>query len=280
MPAEIKGDPESTYVAFESHARLFVTKYRACGWKLKAYGHHLWTSMPLLMRKWGSLELVSQQVVEGMIGKVARIMPHIQLNPVGAYPEGIRGNRTLELEELAKRRANADAPAERITEELMMETLQAKYGLGNNDTQAMTHAEYLLTLDECIAKRNTTPAELFDAYCFRYLLVEKLRARSRRVARQRRAAARLLDDGFRALAHETASYFSPALHKWTVSAAHTNEEWAAVMMRVRKGWWKERRGVREKGGRFSGRQFAYQAMPPLPPAIGCIKRPGEAPRRA
>ena len=61
---------------------------------------------------------------------------------------------------------------------------------------------------------------------------------------------------------------------------HTNEEWAAVMMRVRKGWWKERRGVREKGGRFSGRQFAYQAMPPLPPAIGCIKRPGEAPRRA
>ena len=33
--------------------------------------------------------------------------------------------------------------------------------------------------------------------------------------------------------------------------------WAAVMMRVRKGWWKERRGVREKGGRFSGRQFAY-----------------------
>ena len=58
-----------------------------------------------------------------------------------------------------------------------METLQAKYGLGNNDTQAMTHAEYLLKLDECIAKRNTTPAELFDAYCFRYLLVEKLRAR-------------------------------------------------------------------------------------------------------
>ena len=50
-----------------------------------------------------------------------------------------------------------------------------------------------------------------------------------------------------------------ALHKWTVSAAHTNEEWAAVMMRVRKGWWKERRGVREKGGRFSGRQFAYLA---------------------
>ena len=42
MPDELRPDPEPVYLTFESESRLFVTKYVALGWTVKAYGFHLW----------------------------------------------------------------------------------------------------------------------------------------------------------------------------------------------------------------------------------------------
>ena len=41
--------------------------------------------MPVLFRRYGCLEILNQTAMEAKVGKIARIMPHIQLAPCGRY---------------------------------------------------------------------------------------------------------------------------------------------------------------------------------------------------
>ena len=258
MPSDLRPDPESAYCIFESESRRFVTEYVALGWSMKAYGFHLWANLPHLMRKWGSLEGVSQQCVEGMIGKVARIMPHLQLKPVGPYSKEIRGCREKELAELERRRAHMDAPAEAIVEELMMDTLATKYGLTPKDHDAMPLSEVLLKIDEAIAAKNVIPYDLYVAYWRRYMWFTAIECSKRarlqlRHGTTKASLTRVLD--------EVNAYYDPARHQHTVSSAHTNEEMHKIMMKARKAVWRAAsKGTRTQGGGpfVGGGELAYQ----------------------
>ena len=263
MPVDLRPDPEPAYLIFESESRLFVSEYIALGWSMKAYGFHLWANMPTLFRKWGSLEGISQTCVEGMIGKVARLMPHLQVKPVGPYPKEIRGCREKELEELERRRAHADAPAEAITENLMMETLEARYGLTPNDKDALPLREILLKIDDAILAGNVVANAIYVTYWRRYMAVEKLRMTARGSGQTKRGHARA-DPRLAAVRAETEGYYSPAAHHHRVSSAHTNKEWDKLMQASRKKAWREASiGVRPEGGgcREGGGKLAYQQTP-------------------
>ena len=92
------------------------------------------------MRKWGSLEGMCQSSVEGTIGKLARILPHLQLKPGGKYSNDILNapNPTeAKLEELMRRRAMLESPAEMIVDEFNLEHLEVEYGLTLKDKSRM-----------------------------------------------------------------------------------------------------------------------------------------------
>lgn len=261
MPADLRPDPEPAYVKFEEESRLFITKFRRLGWDLKAYGFHLWANLPTLFRKWGSLEGISQQVVEAMIGKVARIVPHLQMKAVGAYSKAACGCRERELEELESKRLALDAPAERIVEESMMETLEATYGLTPKDKDAQPQRQILLDLDHGIATGNVTEYALFVRYCKRYIQAGRIQ-RGHARAQVRRAHASGYGAVWSALADEVNDYYAPARHKFGVSSAHTNAEWHASMRDVRKAAWEKMawRAEPRRAKRLSGAS-AYQALP-------------------
>jgi hypothetical protein len=262
MPADLRPDPEHAYVTFEEQSRLFVTRWQALGWTLKAYGFHLWANLPTLFRKWGSLEGISQQAVEGMIGKVARLMPHLQLKPCGQYKKEIRGNRALELEECERRRAHLDAPAEVLVEELMMQTMETTYGLTPKDRDAKPMREHLLDLDHAIATGNTTPADQYNTYWRRSMVAgrfQRLHAHVQ-VRRARRAAGGGADDwpsAFAALRAEVVDYYACARHTYTVSTLQTQHEQHVSMRARRKAAWREQA---RPSGRV-GTALTFQSVP-------------------
>ena len=274
MPAEIRADPEYVWSTFEGESRLFVTKMRALAWPLKGYGFHLWANLPALFRKWGSLEGISQQRVEGCIGKLARAMPHIQLKPGGSYAKQgkdgnpIRGNRAAELQELERRRANLDSPAQSIVEEFMMDSLETKYGLEEKDKDAMSHKEILLALDDSITKRNVYPFAGtlgFDVFSLRYRVTERWRAWGRAIAQVRRDG----DGMYARLRDEVHEYYAHHKLKHTVSSSHTNEEMDTIMKRARKKAWRVKaNGTLQNRRWVGGKSLAYQNMPELPPPRG------------
>ena len=267
MPSELRPDPESAYLVFEEESRLFVSEWVALGWTLKAYGFHLWANMTTLFRRWGSLEGISQQCVEAMIGKVARLMPHLAVKPTGRYSADVAGCRAKELEELERRRANLDAPAESIVENIMLDTLETKYGLTPNDNDAEPLREILLKIDHAILNGNVTAYEVYTVFWRRFMAVEKLRDTARGVAQCRRMAAAGRSD-MTELRAEVVDYYSPARHKHGVSSAHTNEEWAVIMRNARKlAWQLASKGQRiQKGGRLvGGGKLVYQRIESMPP---------------
>ena len=263
MPAQLRPDPEPAYLIFEEESRLFSTKWRAMGWSFKAYGYHLWANLPTLFRKWGSLEGMSQQCVEGAIGKLGRFLRHMQLKPTGAYPKGIRGCREKELEELVRRRAALDAPAQLIAEEFLLDGLETRYGLHPGDKDAAPHRDILLNIDAAIKGGNVMHADVFTGYCRRYMLVERVRAHAVACSQMVRAH-RQGNASFVKLHDEVVDYYSPKRFEHTVSNAHTNKEFDALLQGVRKAAWKASAKAVRTSGRgelVGGRTLQYQNMP-------------------
>ena len=58
----------------------------------------------------------------------------------------------------------ADAPAEAITENLMMDTLEARYGLTPNDKDALPLREILLRIDEAILRKDVIAYASYVSY--------------------------------------------------------------------------------------------------------------------
>eukprot|EP00966_Prymnesium_polylepis_P332777 7388256-Prymnesium_polylepis.1 len=117
---------------------LFTARWVKLGFSLKAYGYHMWANLPVLFRKLGSLEGMCQSVVEGTIGKIARLLPHLQMKAVGRYSKEVEaGGTAAKLAELERRRAIMNSPAQTIMEELMMDTFEAKYGISTSDKYAL-----------------------------------------------------------------------------------------------------------------------------------------------
>ena len=259
MPAELKADPEAAYVTFESEARLFTAKWQRLGFSLKAYGYHLWANLPTLMRKWGSLEGMCQSSVEGTIGKLARILPHLQLKPGGKYSNDILNapNPTeAKLEELMRRRAMLESPA---VDEFNLEHLEVEYGLTLKDKSRMPMREILLKIDDAITAGKVVPYTKYNVYWQRYMAVTKLKATMQSWSQCSRATA-ISDTRYADLKTEVSEYYSPAVHQYPVTSGKTNDEWAAWARGTRKARWRASGMVRGRGQRFEASgQLAYQS---------------------
>lgn len=156
MPPEEmrKHGAEAVWKEFEGYARLHTAAWAACGFTYKAYGFHLWANMPTLFRKWGSLSLISQQGMEGSIGKVGRMLPHIQMRACGRYKKEILAlGSAARLAELEKRRAGLASPAQFIYDEMLAETMSAKVEHLPSRKNETTNSAYDITraIDHCIA---------------------------------------------------------------------------------------------------------------------------------
>jgi hypothetical protein len=218
----------------------------ALGWTFKGYGYHLWNNLPTLFRRLGSLEGISQQSVEGTIGKLARLLPHIQTKPCGRYSKELEHDREGKLEELMRRRANLKSPAQAIAEEFMMETLETTYEMApsrDHSTRLPLRA-ILWNIDNAIASGNVVTYDKYVLYWRRYMVFERLRA----WAAARVQCSRAKTAGSSAFADLKAAVddcYSAAALKYPVRADITQSEWNVITMRMRKGRWK---GVRGWGG--------------------------------
>ena len=130
-PEQMRKDGmEKVHATFERESKLFIVgllgEGKACAFK--AYAYHLWANLPVLFRRYGCLELMNQTAMEAKVGKITRIMPHVQLAPCGRYSlETIRAGVAAVKAEYERRLANLASPAQAITEELLQETLHAEY---------------------------------------------------------------------------------------------------------------------------------------------------------
>ena len=279
LPADLRAEPELAYVTFEAQARLFTAKWIKLGFSVKAYGYHLWANLPSLFRKWGSLEGICQSMVEGTIGKLARLLPHLQLKPGGRYTkETEAGGAPAKLEELERRRRIMKSPAQTIVEEFALETFETKYGISTNDREAIELREICLRIDEAIAAGKVVAHAQYKLYWQRYMAIEATRAwavSSRQLARARRAGSNQYTD----LKREVEDYYSAAAARLPVSSGHTNDEYGTIIQKLRSKRWKGAAwlaaGEAGRGGRkkLSGTP-AYQKIERLPERWGPPRAPG------
>ena len=269
MPADLRVDPEAAYVTFEAEARLFTAKWIKLGFSLKAYGFHLWANLPVLFRKWGSLEGMSQQAVEGTIGKLARLLPHLQLKPAGRYTKEVEAAGALaKLAELERRRAVMKSPAQTIVEEFSLETFESKYGISTKDKESLALREICLRIDEGIAAGRVVTHAQYKLYWQRYMAVESLRAwavSSRQLARARRAGSTQYAD----LKREVEEYYSAVTDRLPVTSGHTNDEYAKMVQKLRSERWCGAARLPGLGGGKGGRRdlsgkLAYQKVARFP----------------
>ena len=274
MPHELRPDPEPAHARFESESKLFTMKWLKLGFGVKAYGYHLWANLPTLFRRVGSLEGVSQQSVEGTIGKVARLMPHLQLKPGGKYANAIKDDRAARLAELERRRATLDSPSTTIMEELMMEGLDCSgtYGMTTKDSDAMPPLRTILSkIDQAIALGRVVPYSKFSLYWKRYMFVESLRARGK--GRAQAAWARAAGSSeFADLKGEVEAYFSAQFARLPVVTGQTQADWEKTAQRLRSRAWRavarpNHEGIEQGKRGVPGTELAYQRIAPrTPPA--------------
>ena len=172
MKEEMKDDEDAVYREFEEQARLHCAKWIELGHEFKAYGFHLWANLAHLFRQWGCLELISQQGMEGTVGKLGRLLPHIQLKPCGRYTKAVKelGKEAMQ-KVLEARRAALASPAKKIYEEFAMEIMELQYEHLPSKAHDSRYCqrEILIKIDQEIAADRVLTGTEYTGYWQRYL---------------------------------------------------------------------------------------------------------------
>ena len=181
-----KEGPEKVHSAFEHESKLFCATWRAAGQTFKAYGFHMWANLPVLYRRFGCLELICQTGVEGMIQKIGRILPHVQLKPTGRYSkETLLGGEEAVTAELIRRRACLRSCSQAVGEELWMEWSHGTYEhlpskvKANNEGNQWQPRDIMLKVDADIAAGNVMSYDEWCGYWQRWMARAKLTAQVR-----------------------------------------------------------------------------------------------------
>jgi hypothetical protein len=181
---------DATHDAFEKESRLFCVCWIAAGLKFTGYGWHMWTSLPVLFRRWGCLESICQTPVEGMIQKVGRIIGHVSLSPGGNYSQETRqGGPEAIARELERRRAHLKAPAQALGEELAMEFVEGEYQYlpAKKGKVAWELKRVMIRVDADIAAEATMSYKDWCAYWVRWMETSRAVVKVRAVLLKRRA---------------------------------------------------------------------------------------------
>ena len=165
---EHPGGPAAAHDAFEVLVRDFSLAWRRQGFQFKAYGYHLWTNMPHLFRRWGCLELGSQQGMEGAVGKLSGLLTRIKWHACGKYKAGMSPEE--EEAELRKRRASIASPAQKVVEEFRMEAMESttEHLPSKKHETRWSLKEIELKIDDLIEKDMTILNDKYVGYWERY----------------------------------------------------------------------------------------------------------------
>ena len=130
--------------------------------------------MATLFRRWGCLALINQQGQEGTIGKIARLLPHIQMHACGRYKREVEKlGLAAKLAELVCRRAGLRSPAQCLYDELLAETMHAEFEhlpSRKNETR-YTLSDITHRIDECIAGGKVIARLQYETEHARFLIV-------------------------------------------------------------------------------------------------------------
>jgi hypothetical protein len=235
--------------AFDKHSRAFCIAWVASGRTLKGYGWHMWASMSTLFRRYGCMEILCQTAMEGTIGKLGRIMPHIALHARGNYTTDVKASGPEAKQRvLEQRRADAISPAQAIHDELSMEATFGEYQLlpcrKRSQRYQYTAKDIMAKIDEMIAAGRMVGYKEWVEKWRRYMGITallcamrgrvKLR-RSREHAQRTRGAARTYGETL--LAEYKAYYANFPLRSVTDAADDLTR---AAEMRARKRDWQHK----------------------------------------
>ena len=116
------------------------------------------------------------------MGKIARIMPRIQLHPCGRYSmETVRAGREAMAQAYLQRVANLASPAQAITEALMQESLHSTYEhlpcRKQKGKSAWSLRDIMLRVDKDVAAGSVMTHAAWVGYWDRYMAARALIAR-------------------------------------------------------------------------------------------------------
>ena len=249
---EYPGGPEAVHDEFEVLSRRFSAAWRLEGFQFKGYGYHLWTNMPHLFRRWGCLELASQQGMEGVVGKLSTLLPKIAWHARGRFKEGMSPQE--EEHELQKRRAELAPPAQKVVEEFRMEAMASTtehLPSRKHDTR-WSLKEILLKIDELIEAEKVLPYAGYTGYWKRYIYY--VRWAIKFVSRLR---YKLAPRYYEALLKEHLQYYDPT---GVQPALLDSKRFSSVTQKARKTRYHLRARATWAGGMVSGgRMLVYQA---------------------
>lgn len=273
---EWPGGPEAVYSEFETQSRLFMASWRTkidASDGFKAYEFHLWANMPKLFRKWGCMGLISQEGMEGSVGKLATLIPRVAWHVRGAYNKALcdadPGYKEAEYE---RRLAELAPPAQKVVEEFLMEASESRTEHVPNkqhDTR-WSQKDMQLRIDDAIKNDDVMPHADFQAYCQRFQAVTVARSRLRSLALRRRANGCREEEArnglearewLAALKAEHDSYYG---ERRVSPACVAFGPWMKKVQRAAKRTYhKKARASRDYRGTVTGgRGLAYQREPP------------------
>ena len=249
---EHPGGPQAVHDEFEVLSRRFSAAWRHEGFQFKAYGYHLWTNMPHLFRRWGCLELASQQGMEGVVGKLSTLLPRIAWHARGRFKDGMSPQE--EEEELQKRRAELAPPAQKVVQEFRMEAMASTtehLPSKKHDTR-WSLKEILLKIDELIEAEKLLPHPVYAGYWERYIFYARWAIKLASRMRLKRAR-----HYYKALLKEHDQYYDP---EGLRPAPLDSKRFSSRMQKARKTRYHLRARAQWAGGKVNGgRGLVYQA---------------------
>ena len=249
---EHPGGPQAAHDEFEVLSRRFSAAWRHEGFQFKAYGYHLWTNMPHLFRRWGCLELASQQGMEGVVGKLSTLLPRIAWHARGRFKDGMSPEE--EEEELQKRRAELAPPAQKVIQEFRMEAMASTtehLPSRKHDTR-WSLKEILLKIDELIEAGKVEVHGKYAAYWERYIFYARMAIKLASRLRLRRAPKY-----YEALLKEHRQYYDP---EGICPAPFDSKRFSSRMQKARKTRYHLRARAQWGDGKVNGgRSTIYQA---------------------
>jgi hypothetical protein len=228
--------------------------------------------MPTLFRKWGCMGLISQEGMEGSVGKLAQLLPKLATHPRGAYnKQKSEADPGYREEEYQRRLAEQASPAQKVIEEFLMEASESMTEhLPNkqHDTR-MSQKDMQLRIDDAIQRGDVMTNDEFEKYCHRYMAVAVARGRLRRLAfrsRMNRSNNSTEEEAISArewLAKLKAEHVSYYQERRVSPACVAFVPWMKQVQRAaKKSYHEKARATRDRHGRVTGgRQLAYQCEP-------------------
>jgi len=204
------------------------------------------------------MELVSQQGMEGTVGKLSRLLPRIAFHVRGAYKRecASEAERTEEL--MRRREANAP-PAQKVVEafakDAMESTTEHLPSRGHETRHALK--DILLAIDEDIAAGRVMPYDKFVLYWRRFMAAARIFCRLRARARLRKWPHLYV-----ALLDEHAEYYRERVQRVGVGGYEAEQK--AAQRAAKRAYHMAAQPAHEDGqGNMvgGGRALVYQRVP-------------------